>query len=275
MNIEPTIPEHLELFSAFQHTLSSLSLIALSITWSTFVALVGYFPNLRALAIIGTSLRVDDRPVPHIPHPLRGRLFIDLTSKRDLDLPIDRFPGLGLEYEELGIYGAYEHRLVAAIERSLRRLKINQCGCTSSQSRRDTGSHDSNFSASPTQNLSRCSELHQLEITMTHPGNRERILISSINSTNFRTLIFTSPITCLKWDSLWDNPCWPPFDDMVCGLVDRLRMSGCRHTLELEFRAEFVELDGKVYHKEFLPRFKEKGRVRIVEISSGRFWEWP
>lgn len=57
--------------------------------------------------------------------------------------------------------------------------------------------------------------------------------------------------------------------------LDRLRLSGYRHTLELEFRVESVNLDEEECHKRFLPKFKEKGLVRVVEITSGRFREWP
>ena len=81
LNVEPTIPEHLTLFSTFQHTLSLLYLSGVSITWSSFVALLGYFPHLRDLYISGPSLRVDERPVPQIPHPLRGKLCISLSDE--------------------------------------------------------------------------------------------------------------------------------------------------------------------------------------------------
>ena len=71
------------------------------------------------------------------------------------------------------------------------------------------------------------------------------------------------------------NRRWISFDDMICGLVDRLRMSGNKHTLEVEFRAQFVNLDEEEDHDKFLPKFKKKGRVRIVEIASGKIREWP
>jgi hypothetical protein len=99
--------------------------------------------------------------------------------------------------------------------------------------------------------------------------------ISSITSTNLRKLTFSSLVPLLMWESLLDNPSWTPFDDMVCGLVDRLRASGYANTLEVEFRAVFVEPGEGMHHEKFLPKFKEKERVRVVEVSSGRFLEWP
>lgn len=131
MTIEQTISENLELFSAFQHTLSSLSLGAISITWSSFVVLVGYFPNLTYLKLLGMLFQVDKRPVARVPHAWRGRLFVDLATRGPVGLPGDLFAELGPEYEELEILGAYEQRLISAVERSLKSLKVNLCNCTS------------------------------------------------------------------------------------------------------------------------------------------------
>ncbi|KAF9645177.1 hypothetical protein BDM02DRAFT_3120599 [Thelephora ganbajun] len=240
-NIEPTICDHLEWFSAFQHTLSSLLLARVSVTWSAFVALVGYFPNLRDLDIFEASFQVDGRPIPPLPRALRGKL--SMISRRVMEFPIDRFVGLKLEYEELGMHGTYETSLVTAVEGTLKRLKIDR------------------FYAESTPSLSRCSELRQLEIDTAFPQEQEQILISSIASTNFRKLVFSR-----LQPNFLKNPCWMPFDDMICELVDRLQVSGYEHTLELELQADSVELGGE----DFLPKFKEKGLVRIIEVSSGR-----
>ena len=88
-------------------------------------------------------------------------------------------------------------------------------------------------------------------------------------------LIFTFWISRLEWDLLLLHPCWGPFDDTICELVERLERSGYTHTLEVKFRAQFVDLEEEVDHEEFLPKFKKKGRVSIVEVSSGKFREWP
>ena len=110
---------------------------------------------------------------------------------------------------------------------------------------------------------------------MLQPRKEEEVLISSITSTNLRKLVITWWISHIEWDFLLFNLRWISFDDVICGLVDRLEKSGYRHTLELGFRAEFVDLDEEVDHQEFMPKFKEKGRVRIVEVSSRKFREWP
>jgi hypothetical protein len=124
-DVEETIPDHLEIFSAFQHTLSSSSLVHVSITWSKFVALFGYFPRLRHLEVRRVLFRVDDRPAPQMNHALRGRMVIDQLDNEGLKPFIDWFSGLRAEYEELVMLGPCEHRMVAAVGANLRFLEIN------------------------------------------------------------------------------------------------------------------------------------------------------
>ncbi|KAF9648089.1 hypothetical protein BDM02DRAFT_3269711 [Thelephora ganbajun] len=254
-DIESTICDHLEWFSAFRHTLSSLSLSQVSITWSAFIVLVGYFPNLRDLHIFKIWFRKDDWPVPCLPHALRGRLLVSFGTA--MRFPFDRLVGLKLEYEEVEVDEVCEACLVAAVERTLKRLKMGPLYSKSTLS------------------LSRCPELCQLEIITMHPQEQERILISSITSTSLRKIIFAPVTKRITWGLLWDHPCWMPFDDMICGFVDRLQASGYKHTLELEFRVNSVELGEEVHRKDFLPKFREKGLVRIVEVLSERVWELP
>ncbi|KAF9643054.1 hypothetical protein BDM02DRAFT_3264250 [Thelephora ganbajun] len=157
-----------------------------SITWSAFVALVGYFPNLRDLDIFRTSFQVDNLPVPPPPHALRGRLSI--TSWDVIEFPIDRLVALKLEYEEFEMYGVCETRLVTAVERSLKRLTIDQIYPESTLS------------------LSRCPELRQLEVTTAYPQEQEWTLISSITSSaNLRKLIFPQSISPLR-QGILENP---------------------------------------------------------------------
>jgi hypothetical protein len=130
VEIEPTISEHLELLTAFKHTLVSLSLDSVSTAWSSFVVLIGHFPNLRNLEIIDTWFQADDLPVPDTVHAGRGRLFVDVSSVQDMDILCDRLAELKPEYNELKLGGAYEHRLIAAVERSLECLSLDECDCT-------------------------------------------------------------------------------------------------------------------------------------------------
>lgn len=55
-------------------------------------------------------------------------------------------------------------------------------------------------------------------------------------------------------------------DDVACGLADKLRMLGSADALEIVFRVgtEVVEENEK-----FLPKFREKGRIRFVPRLAG------
>ena len=57
--------------------------------------------------------------------------------------------------------------------------------------------------------------------------------------------------------------------------MDSLIGRGRRDTPEAEFQPMFVELGKEVYRGSFIPTFKEKGRVRIVEVFSDKVQEWP
>jgi hypothetical protein len=127
VDIEPTISEHFELLTAFQHTLVSLSLNTVSAVWSSFVMFVGHFPNLRNLEIIGITFQADDLPIPNTVHAGRGRLCVVLVG--GVDVLCYRFAEMKPEYNELELVGAYEHRLVAAVEQSLECLLITVCNC--------------------------------------------------------------------------------------------------------------------------------------------------
>jgi hypothetical protein len=66
------------------------------------------------------------------------------------------------------------------------------------------------------------------------------------------------------------------FDDMLCELIDRLQKSGYTHILEVEFRAGYVEPeDGESLGDQgILPKFREKGRVSVIEVTTGSSWEY-
>ena len=107
-----------------------------------------------------------------------------------------------------------------------------------------------------------------------YPREEEHLLISSITSLNFRKLVVVLMPT-FNWVPPQPTPHWTLFEEIVCGIADRLRVSGSRHTLEVEFHARLREGIGEEHHKTFLPKFKEKGLVRIVSIISGAVREWP
>jgi len=70
-----------------------------------------------------------------------------------------------------------------------------------------------------------------------------------------------------------DNDCWPPFDDCMSALIGKLCREGYKQVLGVEFRCTSVVWDQTADNKEFLPRFREKGWVKIVDRSTGRVLE--
>jgi len=126
-----------------------------------------------------------------------------------------------------------------------------------------------NFTVNLTPDLSHCPELRQLELGLMYPQEEEMILVLSIASTNLRKIVFAPHWPTMELKDLMDDPRWVPFDDTICRLVDRLRVSGYVNTLEVEFRLLFSIPAGDACHKRFLPRFKEKGRVTVKKLP------WP
>ena len=55
------------------------------------------------------------------------------------------------------------------------------------------------------------------------------------------------------------------FDDNLCRLVERLQGSGYQNRLDVAFRTWEVPDDGETGFKEFLPKFRERGRVMFLQ----------
>lgn len=123
---------------------------------------------------------------------------------------------------------------------------------------------------SETLDLSLCSELEEMHILDVFPQEQDLAPISSITSINLRKIILdyvpSDPMEKITWDPLLCVR-WPHFDDELCELADRLRLSGHRHILEVVFRMERFGFGSEVEKREFLPKFREKGRVRVVEVQ--------
>ena len=61
---------------------------------------------------------------------------------------------------------------------------------------------------------------------------------------------------------------WASIDKELCELVDRLGATGYRHTLEAELRLTGIKGDrGEYDFAKFLPEFREKGAVTIVDVT--------
>ena len=103
-------------FSAFRGALTYLSLDTFATSFSAFVTLAGYFPNIRTLQLRYLILEPDERLVPPLPRPLRGKIHIH-AQPNGLKF-FDRLAELDLEYEELVIvpsYHAVETRFLESV----------------------------------------------------------------------------------------------------------------------------------------------------------------
>jgi hypothetical protein len=124
-------PNITNLLTAFQTTLSSLSLGDVSLTWGTFINIVDYFPNLTYLFLDRTSFVGDLRPVPPLSRPPHGklRLFLlppDATSMLSIGLPASE-----PRYDELEILDVLDYPpsrvrpIISACGKTLTRLALN------------------------------------------------------------------------------------------------------------------------------------------------------
>ena len=87
-------------FSPFRETLTYLSLRGFTTSFSAFVTLVDYFPNITTLWLDWFTLGPDEKPVLPLSRPLRGKLRVCEVESSCLEF-FDRLAELGLEYEEL------------------------------------------------------------------------------------------------------------------------------------------------------------------------------
>jgi len=96
--------------------------------------------------------------------------------------------------------------------------------------------------------------------------------ISSVTSINLRTITFTPHFRDLSQDALLCRSTWAHLDDVLCGLVKKMHKLGYDRTLELVFRFESVSFDPDLDYPAFMPRFRENGRVRILDTSNGKIF---
>ena len=89
-------------FSAFRETLTYLSLWNSITSFSAFVTLVDYFPNIRTLQLCWLAPEPDEGPVPPLSRPLRGKVHIHHFRSHSTEF-LNRFAKLDMEYEELVI----------------------------------------------------------------------------------------------------------------------------------------------------------------------------
>ena len=117
------------------------------------------------------------------------------------------------------------------------------------------------------------SELREVEFSALYPIETYQATISSIASINLSKIVFSSRSWTTTLDIFQSLFHWVDFDNCISALADKLRKLGNKQTLEMEFRFELVPLDQPRDLKGFLPKFREKGRVRIADLSHGQVLE--
>ena len=106
-------------FSAFRETLTYLNLKSFATSFSTFMTLVGYFPNITILRLRSLILKPDEGPVPSLSRPLRGTFRVFEIQADSLEFLV-RFAQLDMEYEELIIDSFSELKATGFAETALR-----------------------------------------------------------------------------------------------------------------------------------------------------------
>jgi len=122
MRIKSDISEHLEVFSPFRHSLSSLTFHSLILTWFAFITIVDYFPDVRDLTVSHPIWEIYGRRPSPLSKPLRGRLSIDMDKYQGLPIFSDRLSGLEVECDELLILGGFNRGPSTSHHRALSTL---------------------------------------------------------------------------------------------------------------------------------------------------------
>ena len=113
-------------------------------------------------------------------------------------------------------------------------------------------------------------QLRELELVVTWPSFPYEGLISSIASTELRKIIFRVTYRVYLGGFESYGKYWAPIDGQLCGLVGQLCVMGYRHTLEVELQLTKVEdHPGYCDFTRFLPEFREKGVVTIIDAAHG------
>ena len=116
-------------------------------------------------------------------------------------------------------------------------------------------------------------ELCELEFTELYTTQMHIATISSIASVNIWKITLSSYSSDTTLHAFLNHHCWTSLDDCISALADKLRKLGNEQTLEVEFRIKYLIIDKPVDYKMFLPKFREKGRVRVVGRSDTRVLE--
>jgi len=116
--------------SAFQHTLTYLSLFNCGVRASALVTLVNCFPNLEQLDIHSRIQEADDQPIPPVSRPLRRLSVYGFNNSGSLGL-LDELLALRQQCDEIVVAvftrscPSLAQRVIDGAEASIRRLCLS------------------------------------------------------------------------------------------------------------------------------------------------------
>jgi len=94
-------------------------------------------------------------------------------------------------------------------------------------------------------------------------------LITSITSTNLQKIVLSAQYGFKRKGNPAFESYYQTLDGCLCQLVERLRGLGYEHRLDVVIRISEFPDDKRVF-EEFLPRFREQGRVKLVRERNGK-----
>jgi len=266
--------------SAFRECLTHLSLERITVSFSTFVTLVDYFPNITNLNLCAPGLGPDEGSVPPLSQPLRGKALVRASLHNSLKF-FDRFAKLDLEYEELVVgpmgyvnptFLENAFQMSTSTVKCLRLMSEIECEQRLPTYQTHTLTQPSHVQAGVTPTIHRFRQLQEFELVVTQPRDSHRILLSSITSTRLRKVIFRVWYTFDGNSSPEGTGRWTWIDEELCRLVDRLCAMGYCHTLEAELRFLRTTRVTKEHGlTKVLPKFKEKGVVTVFDAHLGEY----
>ena len=111
-------------------------------------------------------------------------------------------------------------------------------------------------------------QLRELELMVVWPASTNRVPLRSITSTELRKVTFRVRYVLNRATLAEGMEKWTSIDEQLCGLVDQLHARGYPHILEVELRfAKIVDYGGTHDPTNFLPKFRAKGIVTIIDAS--------
>ena len=273
INIEHLGDEELHAyFSAFRETLTTLVLQFSTTSFSTFVALVNYFPNITSLRVGRLALKLDEGPVPTLSKSFGGKIWVHCSVPSGCEL-LDRLAMLDLEYDELIVETSNDvttdvlESVLRVSAGTVRYLRLtaplggkHPC-CTSPPPHFLTCIPDGTAAS-----IGHFRQLQELEFPENSSITLHQRFLTSINSTELRKVIF--PVRSKYYADVFleGAKLWASTDKQLCELVTRLGRAGYRHTLEVEFRLYCL---GEGKWSTLLPEFRDRlrGVVTVVKAA--------